>query len=577
MKIPGYKLVKILATGGTATVYLAIQSSLSRKVAVKVLNKLDEHGQSQRFLSEGKVIASLNHRNIVTVHDVGKIKNYHYISMEYLRGGSLGDKISNGMEIEDIFRVMQDIGNCLHYVHRRGLVHRDIKPGNILFHKDGTPKLSDFGIAKKIDCERPEDTINSYALGSPYYASPELVLGKPLDSRTDLYGLGIVFYEMLTGKKPYVENTHVRTMVAHVNQPIPKLDKKFATYQPLLNKLIAKSPKDRFKSAREMIEYIDGLQQGEYNAQPNLINMSKWVSKVYKNSNAKQRVAAVTVAALIVSGLGFIQNNLNRAANDQSADTTTVSVDQFENELFTADSVHAASSIKQKAKKAQDKYELINDPLPHNALETRDLTDLPEVAESAALQRNQQYPADTDGDTHSHQEETTQQLLNAGELAISEFRLTNPKGNNAFEYFQQVLKIDKQNEQAHTGILRIANIYARLTRKEIDEENLELAHLFIERGLTIRPGHQGLTELEAELREKSSPPDTQISQPPQHHPVTFASLDQQLNHSEPVVKQNQSKSVPQNWKELWDFMVGPYTAEDTLDDEHREKIRIHLP
>ena len=144
MKIPGYKLLSIIATGGTATVYLGIQKSLRRKVAIKVLNKLDESTQSERFLLEGRIIASLNHRNIITVHDVGKIKQLHYTSMELMEGGSLAQRIKQGMDEESIFRVMTEIGECLDFIHQREMVHRDVKPGNILFHTDGTPKLTDF-------------------------------------------------------------------------------------------------------------------------------------------------------------------------------------------------------------------------------------------------------------------------------------------------------------------------------------------------------------------------------------------------------------------------------------------------
>ena len=172
MKIPGYKIERLIGKGGMSTVYLAVQESLDRRVALKVLKKFDDPKQAARFLHEGRIIASLSHRNIITIHDIGTIGDRLFIAMEYLDGRSLSERIEEGVPLAKTLSLMEQMAACLHFVHRRGIIHRDIKPSNILFHSDGTPKLTDFGIAKQLDSDQ-EITHEGAALGSPYYLSPE--------------------------------------------------------------------------------------------------------------------------------------------------------------------------------------------------------------------------------------------------------------------------------------------------------------------------------------------------------------------------------------------------------------------
>ena len=171
--IPGYKIERLIAEGGTASVYLAIQESLQRHVAIKLLRKFDSPEQLTRFLNEGRIIASLNHRNVINIHDIGVTDvGRPYISMEYLEGGDLDARIPKKVAPEDALQWLEAIGNCLDFVHRKGIIHRDIKPGNILFHKDGTPILNDFGTAK-LQVSDAKLTMDGRAFGSPYYISPE--------------------------------------------------------------------------------------------------------------------------------------------------------------------------------------------------------------------------------------------------------------------------------------------------------------------------------------------------------------------------------------------------------------------
>ncbi|WP_078119008.1 serine/threonine-protein kinase [Thiosocius teredinicola] len=261
MSAPKFKVKKRIAKGGMSSVYLAVQESLGRRVALKLMRKFDNPKQAERFLHEGRIIASLGHRNIITIHDVGVIGDRHFISMEYLEGGSLEDRIGeNGMPPAKALSILEQIAGCLRFVHRKGIVHRDIKPGNILFHSDGTPKLTDFGIAKLLDSDQ-DLTMDGAALGSPYYLSPEQAEGRPLDGRTDIYALGIVLYQMLTGQKPFAKASPIETIVAHLTQPIPLLPHELSGYQPLLDRMIAKNPEDRVGSAKELVYMMRELRR----------------------------------------------------------------------------------------------------------------------------------------------------------------------------------------------------------------------------------------------------------------------------------------------------------------------------
>lgn len=261
MKIPGYKIEQLIGKGGSSSVYLAVQESLGRRVALKVMKKFDDRRQADRFQHEGRIIASLNHRNIITIHDVGTIGDRPFIAMEYLKGRSLKERIDEGLPLHKVLSLLEQMAACLHFVHRRGIIHRDIKPSNILFHADGTPKLTDFGIAKLIDSDQ-ELTMAGNALGSPYYLSPEQAEGLPLDGRSDIYALGIVFYQMLTGQKPYAKNSAVETIVAHLTQPLPVLPGQFLAYQDLLEAMIAKRPEDRISSAKELVYRVREAKAG---------------------------------------------------------------------------------------------------------------------------------------------------------------------------------------------------------------------------------------------------------------------------------------------------------------------------
>jgi serine/threonine-protein kinase PpkA len=244
-----------------ATVYLALQESLQRHVALKVIasNLKGDPDFTKRFLREGRLIAKLTDPRIITVFDIGIDEDVYYLAMEYLPGGTLRDRIQAGLSLEDTLQIVKTVAGALGYAHRRGIVHRDIKPQNIMFHENGDPVLSDFGIAKAIGGNTVM-TMSGMYFGTPRYMSPEQIKGQAVDGRSDLYSLGVLFYEMLTGELPYRSDDSFALAFKHVTEPIPSLPSDLTIFQPLLNRLLAKDLEDRFPSAEQFLKELRDLE-----------------------------------------------------------------------------------------------------------------------------------------------------------------------------------------------------------------------------------------------------------------------------------------------------------------------------
>lgn len=264
LQIPGYRVVRKINQGGMSTVYLAIQISVGRVVALKVMNPqlTNDPAFSERFQREATIVGQLSHPNIVAIYDIGRHKDLNYIAMDYLPNGSVHDRMASGLSGEEILRITRDIASALDHAHEKGYVHRDIKPENILFRTDNSAVLSDFGVARGFALNSRMTHVGT-VVGTPHYMSPEQTKGGHVDGRSDLYSLGVVFYEMLTGSLPYYGEEAVTIALKHISAPIPKLPAHYAAYQPLLEKLLAKDPEQRFQRGRDLIQAIDELDKGQ--------------------------------------------------------------------------------------------------------------------------------------------------------------------------------------------------------------------------------------------------------------------------------------------------------------------------
>ena len=265
-KIGLYEIKSELGRGGMATVYRAYDPRFEREVAVKVLPRELLHADPQfrlRFEREAKIIAQLEHTAIVPVYDVGEADGQPYFVMRYMNGGSLSDRIKAGvMEVEEAARILGAIAPGLDEAHVKGIVHRDIKPSNILFDKRGNPYISDFGIAKLTQAQSGNVT-GSAIIGTPAYMAPEQAQGDDIDGRADIYALGIILFEMVTGKQPYEADTPMAVAIKHITDPVPHIldanPKLPFGMDAIIQKAMAKDKNDRYSTAVELVNALRDL------------------------------------------------------------------------------------------------------------------------------------------------------------------------------------------------------------------------------------------------------------------------------------------------------------------------------
>lgn len=264
IRIPGYQIKGVLGRGGMATVYLAVQESLGRKVALKILDPSHAQGEqfSERFLREARIVSHLMHPNIVTVFDVGIHEGYHYLSMEYIEGQDLKQAHAT-LSKKELLRIIKDIARALDFAARKGYVHRDVKPENIMLHEgDGRVVLMDFGIARSYHTTHGLTRAGS-ALGTPYYMSPEQNKGLSADHRSDIYSLGVVFFHMLAGYVPYDADSAVAIGIKHITAAIPLLSDELQIFQPIINTCLAKEADDRYQTAAELIKALEQISDAD--------------------------------------------------------------------------------------------------------------------------------------------------------------------------------------------------------------------------------------------------------------------------------------------------------------------------
>ncbi len=260
IELPGFEIQRELGHGGMARVYLAVQQKFGRQVALKVVANefAKDPGFRSRFLQESRINAQLSHPNIVQVYDVGVHGELLYLVMEYIKGGDLIQRLDRGIHVQELMRVVSDIGRALDYAHNRGFVHRDIKPENILFREDGSAVLSDFGIARAVDGNPTMSRLGT-VVGTPQYMSPEQASGGKLDGRSDLYSLGVVFYRMLTGDVPYKAESAVSIAIKHLQDPVPRLPNYLSAFQSVIDRCLAKKPEQRFQTGAELSAALQAI------------------------------------------------------------------------------------------------------------------------------------------------------------------------------------------------------------------------------------------------------------------------------------------------------------------------------
>jgi len=259
--LKGYRLIRELGRGGMSHVYLAEDKRDNREVAIKVLDveTIEDDRMIERFIREYSMLSSVDSRHVAKILDQTFTDEYAFIIMERFQGGDLTRRIRKGITPARAIDYLEQIAEGLQAIHNEGIVHRDLKPGNIMFRTDETLALLDFGLAQTDD--DADLTKHGEVYGTPSYVSPEQARGKRVDNRSDIYSVGIIFFQMLTKKKPYRADNPMAMFYKHVHAEVPQFPGKFSAYQPLLNKMLAKSVDDRFQSAAELIEALKEYKQ----------------------------------------------------------------------------------------------------------------------------------------------------------------------------------------------------------------------------------------------------------------------------------------------------------------------------
>jgi DNA-binding response OmpR family regulator len=261
--IPGYTIHATIGESEKAAVYVATSAALNENVALKVSKTLRDEAAGRQFLErEYTAIVAIRDPSVVQIYDYGVHAGYEYLVMEYLPRGDLKARMQQLLTEQEALRYVAQIAAALQVVHHAGLLHRDLKPPNVMLRENGDVALIDFGLARALDGSSAS-TRTGVLRGSPYYMSPEQALGEVLDARSDFYSLGIMYYEMLTGKKPYTGGSAMDVLQQHVNAPLPMLPKALVQHEPLLLKLMAKSREDRFATAEDVLVAIAARREVE--------------------------------------------------------------------------------------------------------------------------------------------------------------------------------------------------------------------------------------------------------------------------------------------------------------------------
>ena len=317
-QIPGYKILGKLGAGAMAVVYKAKQLSLNRTVAIKVLPKRFSENPEyvERFYKEGQAAGKLNHNNIVQAIDVGEAGGYHYFVMEYVEGKTVADDLAaaNIYEEADALDIIIQVAHALAHAHAHGLIHRDVKPKNIMISKGGIVKLADMGLAREITDIKLAETEAGKAYGTPYYIAPEQIRGKiDIDGRADIYGLGCTFFHMVTGQVPFMADDSAEVMRKHLREPLTPPDhintSLTAGVSETIEVMMAKRRKNRYNNVEELLLDLEALRNGQLPLQAHkrfdvaaLEQLEKGdVVEVSEKAYGEETITRYRVAILILS------------------------------------------------------------------------------------------------------------------------------------------------------------------------------------------------------------------------------------------------------------------------------------
>jgi eukaryotic-like serine/threonine-protein kinase len=254
----GYKFIRMIGEGGMSKVYLAERESDMKSIVLKILEleKVQDVDLIKRFIQEAELISEINSPHVAHIYEHGFSNEFGFIAMEFYSRGDLQQKLETEIPLAQAQHYIYHIALGLQAIHETGVVHRDLKPANIMFRSDDSIAIGDFGISKRLDSNTALTKVNTI-IGTPHYMSPEQGEGKPFDIRADIYSAGVIFFELLTGKRPYNGSSASSLIYKHVYSDIPKLPDNLIQFQGIIERLLAKNPNDRYQSAAEFIKTLE--------------------------------------------------------------------------------------------------------------------------------------------------------------------------------------------------------------------------------------------------------------------------------------------------------------------------------
>lgn len=476
LEIPGYLVHGRLGKGGMAEVYLATQESLHRQVAIKVLLSADDEAFSKRFIKEGHIVASLHHPSIITIHDIDQLPDgRYYLAMEFVAGGDLAQHKGEVFEPQRALGIVRQIASGLAVVHDKGMVHRDIKPANILFRTDGTAVITDFGIAKELDLNS-ELTHFNIAVGSPAYSSPEQAQCEPLDARTDIYSLGVILQEMLTGSNPFKGSSYTQTVMNHVQAQAPDLPDHLLQYQSLLNRMLAKNPEDRFADCHVLLATLAEMNEQELDH----TRIAKIIPLRPEQPVRESKVAQIKPAAVKAPKQKKPRTPLGKRTLWGAALCLVLVAGGVGLGGYYYQQQQKISGLLTQGELSLNEGKLVEPP-EHNA----------DYFYRQVLLIDKNNEEALDGLQRVLQARIANSL-NLAQKAATEDHFLQPEGNNAVFYYQQVLGWSPGNEQALTGLQAVAERFLDLSEAAYEKLEYEQALQLIKSGLEAQPDNEKL-------------------------------------------------------------------------------------
>lgn len=424
-----------------SAVYLGRQISLQRKVAIKVLNKLvmDDKTLAERFVDEAKTVASLDHPHIISIYEAKKLPSgLAYFTMPYLTHGDFGEIICTNSD--HLIELLCQICEGLAHAHMHGVIHRDLKPENILFDQFGRIKIADFGIA--ITKHSKRKTKDTQLLGSAHYMSPEQIQSKEIDRHSDIYSLGCIIYEKLTGDHVYQSaGNDFSILMSHINKPSPDLPDALQEWQPIIDQCLAKDPADRYGSVEELKDALLAIKYSKH-AEPVVVEKLATGNKRFYIWAGFAALFLIVLAALLVS---------RKSANDQqeeliAAVTTTTEdasgglSDGTDDEATPSDSEPLEISIG--------------------------------VVDSSNSENAERVDLTGNLDNETINQMSVEVTLDEAQQLLKRYRLTKPQGANAADKFQKVLLEQPENKAARLGLNQVGVYYFRLIENKIDDNEI---------------------------------------------------------------------------------------------------------